>query len=600
MKVLFFSPFANIWEHSFPEALVAESFAKRSIEIVTVRCGSMLQVHCVAMSAAAVGPEASLQIRQQVCRACVKRRDLLTSEMGLPTVIMDDRVDAVDRDTVEKLCDEVRKEDWTDLTVDGFPLGRYAAYELWLNNKLVSTEFSDEIWTQYRGQLHNTLITYFTAKRILEAEKPDAVVVYNDHYSVNHAFCSAAQLAGVPTYTIHGGNHIVRRPETLSMFTSNHTMEEIFRSEAWSVYRGTPIGEAEVALVGDHFSGLLEASSAFAYSSEFKGTGPAELRERLGVAKGAKVLLATMSSEDELMAVRLIDAMPTTLTQKSLFADQFEWVEALFGYAAVRADIHLVLRLHPRMFPNKRENVLSPVVSKILALRKDAPTNVTFNMPDDGIGLYDIMQIVDVLANFRSSVGAELSAFGIPVVVPSNSDFYTYPTEINRVGHTVDEYIAHLDKALLEGWSIENTRRSFRWFAFLFSRVVVDFSDAVSSRASTMRPRKPGFKLWLWKKFVYVFLQYGPLIRERIALRNRSLSESSQLVLVDVIANQLKSASDSQLWPPVGSTVENETRLLDAYLLRLCDTLWSGIDAPDSLAGRIRGALGPVSAVPTR
>jgi hypothetical protein len=252
------------------------------------------------------------------------------------------------------------------------------------------------------------------------------------------------------------------------------------------------------------------------------------------------------------------------------------------------------------MFPNKRESVLSPVAGKIVELQAGAPANVSFNVPSDGIGLYDIMQVVDVLANFRSSTGAELSAFGIPVVVPSNSDFYTYPGEINRVGHSIDEYVDQLDAAFEEGWSIENTRRSFRWFAFLFSRVVVDFSDAVSSRPNTLRPKKPGFKLWLWKKLVYVFLQFGPLIRERRALRGRGLSESSQLILADVVTSGLKSASDSHLWPPVGSSIDEETRLLSEYLLQLCDTLWAGVDTAGSLAGRIRGALADTDLTPTK
>lgn len=591
---MLFAPFANIWEHSFPEALVLESFAKQDVEIVAVRCDGMLQVHCVAMSAAAVGPEASLAVRQQVCTACGKRRDLITRAMSIPALIMDQRVTPEDRATVDALVAGVRPDTWTSLELDGFALGRYAAYEMWLNHKLVSTDLPPEIWPEYLGQLRNTLLTYVTAKRIIADERPDAVVVYNDHYSVNHAFCSAAQLAGIPTYTIHGGSHMVRRAETMWMFRSNHTMENVFQSAAWAQYRAEPVGQKEIDLVGGHFVGLLDASSAFAYSSKFTGMTPAELRDRLGIGPEARVLLATMSSEDELLAVRLIDAIPVTSQDTSLFVDQFEWVDFLFEYARANPTVHLVLRLHPRMFPNKREQVLSPVVSKIMALRENAPANVTFNMPADGIGLYDLMQIVDVLLNFRSSVGAELASFGIPVVVPANSDFFTYPSEINRVGHTREEYRTHVSEALEQGWSIENARRAFRWYAFLFGRVDVDFSDAVSSRPIAIRPKKPGVRLWVWKKLVYVFLQYGPLIRERLALRSRSLSATSQAIMLDVVQNGRDSTSDSPLWPPVGATLAQETAALSGYLLGLCDTLWSQIDDPRSLAGRIRAHVGAV------
>ncbi|MEO5921624.1 MAG: hypothetical protein ABIQ01_10840, partial [Pseudolysinimonas sp.] len=427
MKVLFYSPFANIWEHALPEALVAESFMQEGIDVSVVRCDGMLQVHCVAMSAAGVGPDATLGARERVCIACRKRRDLLDDQVGIPTVVMDEWLTPEIRARVDRTIDTLDRDAWTDLEIDGIPLGRYAAYETWINGKLLSPQLDDRTWAYYLGQLRNTLLTYWASERIIAVHQPDAVVVYNDHYSVNHAFSAAARIAGISSYTIHGGHHNVRRNETLSMLRSDHTMEEIFRSASWKRFQQNPIGVADVALVAGHLSGLFSASSGFVYSSALEGTSATELRERLGVAPGAPVLLATMSSEDELLAIRLIDAIPSAIEQTSLFSDQFEWVDHLFGYARQHPELHLVLRLHPRMFPNKREAVLSPVVARIMALREGAPSNVTFNMPEDGIGLYDLMQVVDVLLNFRSSVGAELASVGIPVVVPANSDFYTYP-----------------------------------------------------------------------------------------------------------------------------------------------------------------------------
>ena len=592
MKVLFFSPFANIWEHSFPEALVADAFREESIEVLAVRCDGMLQTHCVAMSAAGVGPDAPLETRKQVCVACRKRRDLLTRSFDLPTEFLDTWVTPEIAERVDRTIAELPRDRWTELTVDGVPLGRYAAYETWINNKLLTTDLDDAIWAHYVGQLHNTLTTYWAAERLLAAHRPDAMVVYNDHYSVTHAFTAAAHKMGVESYTVHGGHHMVRRAETLSILRSDFSMEDVFRSAAWKTFSARPIDAADVDLVGAHLSGLFAASSGFAYSSKLEGTSATELRTRLGVASHSRVLLATMSSEDELMGLRLIDAVPTEIDQVSLFADQFEWVDHLFGYAREHPDVHLVLRLHPRMFPNKRESVLSPAVSRIMALRDGAPSNVTFNMPADGIGLYDLMQIVDVLLNFRSTTGAELASVGIPVVVPSNSDFYTYPAELHRVGHSLEQFSAEIDRALAEGWSLENTRRAFRWYAFLFGRFAVDFSEAVNSQPIAVRPKKPGWRLALWRRFVYLFLQYGPMIRERLALRNRTVSAHSKAVLIDVVRSNRDGTPDSAVWQESGASLDDETGALERYLLSLCDTLWRDVTEPDSLAGRIRDRLG--------
>lgn len=589
MKVVFYSPFSNIWEHSFPEALIAEGLTKQGVDVLTIRCGTMLDRHCVAMSASGVSATDSRAKKKQVCSACIKRRNLLASDMPFATEVMDDHIQSSDRAAAQAAVNAVTIDSWPELIVDGVPLGRYAAYEFLLNYKLVGTNIPDELFPRYLDQLRMTVTVYFVSKRMLAVHKPDRVIVFNRLYSVNHAFCAAAEAAGIPTYTLQGGGHITRRGETMTMYRDSKSLADVFDSDAWEQYRTHPIGADEVALVGEHFTGLLEGSSAFAYSSAFEAADPGVLRERWGIPVGKPVLLVPMSSEDEINAARLADALPQSSGQKSLFEGQFDWIQYLLDYARSHTDRHLVIRLHPRMFPNKRDNVRSPIVDELMALLADPPPNVTLNVPTDDISLYDLMQIVDVVLSYRSSVGIELAAFGIPVVVPANADFFTYPKEINLVGNTRVEYDAQIDRAIREGWSIENSRKAFRWFAFLFSRIAVDFSDSVSARPIAIRPKKPGLRLWLWRKAVYLFIQFGPLVRERIALRNRKFPVSSQQLFLDVLEHDRVNLADSVQWNPVVSTAKEETRLLDDYLASLASTLWKDISTPDSLTTRIRG-----------
>jgi hypothetical protein len=271
-----------------------------------------------------------------------------------------------------------------------------------------------------------------------------------------------------------------------------------------------------------------------------------------------------------------------------VFDGQLGWIRFVLDYAEQRPDLHFIVRLHPRMFPNKRENVRAPIVDDLMAMFEGAPTNVSINLPTDHVSLYDLMQIVDVLLNYSSSVGAEHAALGIPVVVPANDDFFTYPNEVNLVGTSKADYVDKIDQALAAGWSIENMRLAFRWFAFLFSRVAVDLSDSVRARPVNIRPKKPGLRLWVWRKLVYAVIQFGPLIRERLALRNRRFSVTSQELFLDALEQNLDSLAESRLWRPVVSTQAAETTMLTAYLTELSSTLWRDIAAPNSLTGHIR------------
>jgi hypothetical protein len=591
VKALFFSPFANIWEHSFPEGLVAEGLKENGLEIVTVRCAGLYESFCVAMSAAGLTAADSEKKKKQVCGACIKRRNLLDKDFGFHSLVTENFLDDRDFSIADALVDSATLENWPTLELNGIPIGRYAAYEFLLNYKIMGTNVPPELFGTLLNQLKNSVLTLLAAEKILDSEEPDYLVTYNRLYGVNHAFLAVAEARGIPTYTLQGGGHITHRGETMTMFRESQTQFQLFHSESWKTYQQSPIGTTEVNLVSSHFEGLLEGSSAFAYSSAFEASDPQLLRDRFSIPQDSKVVLIPMSSEDELNAAQLADLLPDTSGLPNLFEDQFAWIRFIFEYAKQRPQVKFILRLHPRMYPNKRENVIAPVVARVMELLEEAPENIIVNLPSDNVSLYDLMQILDVVLGYRSSVGAELSAFGLPVVSPANKDFFTYPSEINRTGMTTQDYTQKLDEALFEGWSIENVRKSFRWYAYLFSRIAVDFSESVNAKPIAIRPKKPGIKLWLWRKMVFLIITFGPLIRERLALRGRSASQLSKDVFSDVIVNGRGSVAESTAWPNNSNSLQQETQLLEMYLNNLCNGIWRDISTPNSLAGRMRSAL---------
>lgn len=591
MKALFFSSFANVWDHSFPESLIAEGLKENGVDTVMVRCDGLYESFCIAMSAAGLTATDPLQKKKQVCSACKKRRNLLDKDFGFPSITTDEFLNAEDFKIASRLVGTATLENWPSLTYGKIPIGRYAAYEFLLNYKIVGTEIPPELFELYLKQLRNSMLTLIAAEKILDQEKPDYVLTYNRLYGVNHAFLASAENRGIPTYSLQGGGHITHRAETISMFKDSQTQLQLFETPTWKSYQSQPISQVEVSLVTSHLTGLLDASSAFAYSSAFEASDPTVLMDQFGITTENRVALIPMSSEDELNAAQLADLLPDTSELPNLFSDQFEWIRFVFEYANKRPDYRFILRLHPRMFPNKRENVVAPIVERVMKLIAEAPENVAVNLPEDNVSLYDLMQIVDLVLGYRSSVGAELAAFGIPVVAPANKDFFTYPDQINRTGYTKEQYVELLDEAFEEGWSIENVRNAFRWFAFLFSRIAVDFSESINSKPISIRPKKPGFRLWLWRKLVFLILNFGPLIRERAALRGRSSSQLSKDIFYDVILNKRNNLAESKAWPSLKHSAKQETTALENYLNALCDGVWVDIKHPRSLASRIRQAL---------
>ncbi len=591
VKLLFFSPFANIWEHAFPEGLVAEGLRDRDAEIVTVRCDGLMQSFCVAMSASGLTAADTLRKKKQVCAACRKRRNLLDSSFGFPSVLIERYITADDRAEAERISAGATLESWPAIALDGVAIGRYAAYEFLLNYKVLGTEISAELFPIYQEQLRVSILVLRASARILDEQQPDAVITYNRLYGVNHAFLAIAEARGLPTYTLQGGGHVTLRGETMTMFLDSNTLFQELDSVNWQSFASTPVNEFEANLVNSHLDGLMEASSAFAYSSAFEAAEPDDIRARFNIAEDAPVLLIPMSSEDELNAAQLADLLPDTSHKPNLFADQFAWIRYLFEFARQRPGYRFILRLHPRMFPNKRESVVAPVVARVMALIDEAPANVVINLPSDDVSIYDLLQIVDVVLGYRSSVGAEFAAYGLPVVAPANKDFFSYPSEVNKTAFTEDEFATLIDEAVTTGWSLENMRIVYRWFAFLFTRIAVDFSDSVNAKPIAIRPKKPGLRLWLWRKMVYLIIQFGPLIRERLALRGRSSSETTKDIFADTIVNRRASLTASSKWPARSSSLEDETRLLRERLAWLEANAWSGYRSRASLAATVSAVL---------
>lgn len=590
-KVVFFSPFSNIWVHSLAESLLASGLKKFGWRVSRIYCNGLLDSFCVAMSEAGLNELSSAKQKSQICKACKKRRDLLGTSFQFTSTFLEDFVFESDVLEANRILESVTPATWQTLEVLGVPLGKFAIYELWLSRKLISEDLDPEIWQLYLNQLKNTLITFYSALRYLEQHRPSAVIVYNNRYSVNHAFCAAAKYLAINSYSIHGGWHIERRPTSLSMMRLGVSMQTIFDLPGWKEAKKQPITNQDSLLVKEHFQGLWDASSAFAYSSKLKGSLPSELRATFKIPHDSKVLLATMSSEDEILGARLIGASIEQEGKDSVFKNQIKWIESLISFAAARKDLHLIVRLHPRMFPNKRESVTSPTIAEINRLIKIAPSNVSFNVPSDNVGLYDLVQIVDVLLNYSSSVGAEIAALGLEVVAPLNNKFETYPSEINSTGNNAAEYFKLIDEAIQRGWSLENARTAFRWFSFLFSKVSQNFDDISHTTHLRIRPKKPGIALAVWKKLVYYGLNFGPLLLERRSLRKAFIADSKIAVFDDALTNSLLSISESGKWAPVKSSIHEEELALKNFFQSLCENEWAHITEPRSLAEKVRAAL---------
>ena len=492
MKIMFYAPHSAIWSHAFPEALVAEALMQEGNEIIYVGCARQFRSYCVAMSAYGLKYDSPEKAKESICRTCERNKTFLRKEFGLKGTDIADELTEADSRLVTEILKDVTPENYLDLELSGIKIGRLTLYEFLLNHKKNNLQINPAEWPEYKAALENSLCSALASLKIIEREKPDRLITYNSFYSVNHICCIAADKFSVPHYLLHAGNNMAHRLETLTL-SKGYSYNFITRSPLWSHYRDIPCSSVQLGIVTDHLISLFGANSPFIYSAP-KSQEMIDLRKKFGITAQQKVLVATMSSHDERFAAVTIGVMPPD--SSLVFPTQIDWIDALAKFVAQRPELFLIIRVHPRELPNKRESVTSEYASKLKARLIELPDNVKVNWPSDKISLYDIADIADVFLNSRSTTGMEMSLLGLPVVIYSPSQLYAYPPDLNYAADSREDYFVQIDRALSHGWDIEFSRKAYRWGVFQYCRVPLDISESYRGDKSFGNGRAV---MWMYK-----------------------------------------------------------------------------------------------------
>jgi hypothetical protein len=442
---VFFSPYAGIWPHAFPEALVAAELARAGSRLIYVTCDGILANGCYVMSASGTTCHSPLSAREGVCVDCRQKRDLLVRNLPVQEVRIETLVDQKKLAEINATVSSVTMKSAYSFQYDNLPVGRYALHEVIIHHKLTElSEISKAAFDEFRCCLSHILITLSLTKTILNRFAPARIALYNTHVSNNFALMNFVKNQGIPVFGFHAGGNISRRLSTLWVFKYDMVLlyRHFIRIFDESIAK-TPATAATIAESAAHFAGLASGKSIFVYSRPKQQKG-FDIRKHFGFGKEQKILLATLSSYDELYSSQIMGVMDADM---DMFKDQVDWLHEVISWVRERKDLILLIRVHPREFPNQRDPLHSNHARRLAAIFTDLPSNVKINWPTDNISLYDLATEVAVGLNAWSSVGKELAQLGIPVVIFCERILY-YPASLNLLAKSRREYFEKIDCAL--------------------------------------------------------------------------------------------------------------------------------------------------------
>jgi len=463
LRILVFSLFSEIWEHSLPENLITRALGKQVALVDYLFCGGTLKGLCHCMEARKLKITSADYQKESICNTC---RNIAHSYSKPPisqSFFITQYLSSRDEGSIDQIMQNMQPDDCINFTYQNINVGRIAFYEMVLKfkkNTLIPE--SEEEFSYLLNQIRNCLYIIHAGLNFLKDKTYDQALIYSPQYAVNHTFSQILVNQNIETYFLEAGVNISNRLDTMRIWKWNTFKLVNPLISCWPEMKKLEIYPDEIKKVTRHFLDLLKANSHMVFSPRF--SSHKNLRELYQIPPHQKLLLATMSSSDEVYSAYLAGLFPSSKACSDIFKDQIEWIKYLIDFVNLREDVFLIIRVHPRDFPNKRDSSVSYQGKKLLEIFGQGGNKYQINWPDQNISLYEMFDEVNVLLTGWSVTALEAAILGIPVVT-YDQNLPSYPVDLMLTGRSVEEYANNISRALQKDWSFDQIVSAYHWLA---------------------------------------------------------------------------------------------------------------------------------------
>jgi hypothetical protein len=541
-KVLIFEPFAGIWPHSIQELRLALSI-KEDFELSYLSCGGIFEDFCTVRESRGRGVNdfatrakidcidckfsASLVGSALVGTKSARREWLSSYEQPSDSVVIERIINEIDFSNIQASI---------DLDFEGVPIVRISLYETLLKFKKRTLDLSLEQRDYQKIQTSNVLRTVIAAQRYFEKHSFDALIIYSPQYAINHAVAAVAKLYGSRTLLVEGSWSNAERRRKVEVWDwgvyglSNPALEK------WTGESIPSISAKSLESADEHLLATVKGFSHSVYSNTSRR--PQSIREVLDIPPSNLLLVCALSSYDETFAAYIIGAFPKRKFISEVFVDQFEWVKETINWASMNPELFLVIRLHPRDLPNRREAVRSQQLDQWESILIDLPPNVRVDHPSDRIPITSYWGEANIWITGWSSTALEAMANGIPVLT-YDYEVASFPRSIHKSGSSRKEYIENLDLMIRNPTDSQEVQANAKaWLTYNL--------DAGTVSIAPLRPRLVRRILQnplLSRINTGLYLGLFPIYRTLSvakALLGTQVSSKSRSKLRDILAGQAK------------------------------------------------------------
>ena len=490
MKVLIFSPFAGIWRHTILEAQFIQALSKsKEIEITSVGCGRLFPSDCTVRTYFRGSAPNTPSTSNKLCEKCDHARKIFSERTSARTVNLDDYADIEEEGIIDSMLLQPSNAQPYKFDYKGFQLGNKALYEIILKYKKRALNLNEKEMEEWKSIVKNSALVITPAIKILNDLMPDVVVMYNAQYAIPGTFADISVQQGVQTYNLAGSSSPVEAATAIRIWNWQK-----YKAEDPALYEW-PGGSKLRSIKGKslsryyrHEKYISTGKSPWTYSQAQGNRNPYEFFE---IPDNKSLVLAVLNSEDEIFAAKIAEVFPVSRTESIVFSSQWDWISYLIQFYKEKPDFHLIIRLHPREYPNKRENQFSEQATIWENLFMSLPPNIHLDHPKDRFSIYDYFPHIRILTTGWSSTGIEALARGIPVVTYDRR-ILGYPSEEILTGSSISDYKRNLELAESLGRSSKRIEFARKWINFSLFEGSVYLGGGIQD--APLRSSNPLFK----------------------------------------------------------------------------------------------------------
>ena len=395
----------------------------------------------------------------------------------------------------------------------------------------------------YEVYLKNSLVLLKSFSNFCENNFPEVILSFSPQYSNINPVLQYAQSKNIKVLFMESGTNLSDRLSTLRVW--DWRIHKLVNPglKYWKYEDRYQVTKESVKGIVNHYKELLKGNHFSVFSSTNRKYF--DVKKEWNISLEKKVLVMTLSSYDEAFAALMIGAFPYQKVFSDVFKTQIEWIEETIKWVENRKDLFLIIRVHPRDFPNKRDSKRSEQSYLLEKTLKRVPKNVKVNWPTENVSLYQILESADVLLTGWSVTALEALILGIPVVA-YDSKLPSYPKDIYYSGRSIDKYFQNIKTAIKDGWDYKNVKNGFRWLSFNFNHCTIkvskDFGSFERKNLTLIE------KLFLRIKNKFIFIRHFiDLKKWKYALKDSKIISrmiSEDLDSIPIARNQVRYKED--------------------------------------------------------